>query len=241
MELAGMTDAAFGSRLRILVLFSGGQGASEGYRRAGFHTVDVDNNPGLHPPAGYPYVVGDALDAMRCLLSGDGTYEIDDFAAIHASPPCQRWTRAQNARKNADAHPDLITPLRPLLIESGAPYVIENVPGAPLIDPVSLCGTSFGLRHDGFELRRERLFETNWGLAGLQCAHDLPAARVFGHGPDAWFYKRYGRGYSYADQRALMETPWAHWDEIGDMIPPAFTEYVGRELLAHLDRLEVAA
>lgn len=223
-------SAASRSRLRILVLFSGGQGASEGYRRAGFETTDVDVLPGLKTPPGHSYIIADAFDYLAQML--ERAVEWPD--AIHASPPCQRWTQAQNARKNAAAHPDLITPLRPLLKATGLPYVIENVPGAPLIDPAQLCGTSFGLRHDGFELRRERLFETNWPLAGLPCAHDLPAARVFGHGPDAWFYKRYGRGYSYADQRILMETPWARWSEIGNMIPPAFTEYVGTRLFEHV-------
>lgn len=148
-------------RPRLLDLFCGPGGAAVGYARAGFEVVGVD----IADQPDYPFKM-----SVRDALSVLDTYTVD---AIHASPPCQRWTRMQRQRKNQDAHPDLVTPLRPLLEATGLPYVIENVEGCDaLIDPVMICGSMFD---PPMEIRHHRLFETNWNLIPPMwpCRHDL--------------------------------------------------------------------
>lgn len=215
---------------RLLDLFCGAGGAAMGYARAGFDICGVDVNE--QPRYPFEFLRFDITDWQRTRE----LIEDDDFAAIHASPPCQRWTIGQNARKNADAHPDLITPLRPLLEAAGLPYVIENVPRAPLRRDVVLCGTQFGLVHDGFELRRHRIFELNWPIGCLvpPCAHQLPAAPVFGHNAGRDFMRRHGRGFNAVAMRAIMGTHWMTRDETSEAIPPDFAELIGRQLLQHV-------
>ena len=134
--------------MKLLDLFCGAGGAAMGYYRAGFDDITgVDNKPMPRYP--FRFIQADALEYLA-----EHGHEYD---VIHASPPCQRYTRAQNASKNSGAHPDLIEPIRNLLMLTKKLYVIENVIGAPLIDPKVLCGLSFGLR-----VRRHRLFETNF-------------------------------------------------------------------------------
>jgi DNA (cytosine-5)-methyltransferase 1 len=220
--------------VRLLDLFCGAGGAAVGYHRAGFEIVGVD----IDAQPNYPYRLyrGDALDVVRQLIEGTPAWPHGEFDAIHASPPCQRWTRAQNAIDNADAHPDLIAPLRPLLEAAGVPYVIENVVGAPLVEPMTLCGTSFGLRAEGFEVRRHRLFESNVPLWGLPCAHELPAMPVFGHSAGRDFRRKHGRDIGADTKRAGMGIDWMSRDEVSEAIPPAFTEFVGGQLVEQLAR-----
>src|SRR4051794_5410435 len=156
------------SRPRLLDLFCGAGGAARGYQRAGFHVVGVDNRPQPRY-AGDEFVQADALEWD----------DFDGFDAVHASPPCQLW--AEGSRWHGNSHPDLITPLRPLLEQSGLPYIIENVPEAPLRRDVVLCGTQFGLQAEGFEVRRHRAFELNWPLGTLvpPCQHQLPSMPIF--------------------------------------------------------------
>lgn len=152
-------------RFRLLDLFCGAGGCSVGYHRAGFEVVGVDH----HKMPRYPYEFHQS-DALE-FLAAHGR----EFDAVHASPPCQKYCALRHLAKKD--HPDLIPQTRALLRETGLPYVIENVPGAPLLSPVMLCGTMFGLRTDcGAELRRHRLFETNWPLMrGLKCRHYVAA------------------------------------------------------------------
>jgi DNA (cytosine-5)-methyltransferase 1 len=131
--------------MRLLDLFCGAGGAAMGYYRAGYtEIVGVD----IHPQKRYPFtfVQGDALE----YLAAHG----HEFDLIHASPPCQAYSRARMLQGND--HPDLVGPTRELLIASGKPYIIENVVGAPLINPIRLTGTMFGLL-----TVRPRLFESN--------------------------------------------------------------------------------
>ena len=147
--------------MRVLDLFSGAGGAALGYSQAGFEVVGIDINPQPHYP--FEFIQADALSLSLDFIRA--------FDFIHASPPCPRYTALKTApNAKGDAHPDLITPTRPLLQRSGKPWVIENVEGAKkyLIDPVMLCGTSFGLETppyrtapNGFELQRHRLFEVS--------------------------------------------------------------------------------
>ena len=149
------------TRPRILDLFSGAGGAGMGYSRAGFDVVGVD----IAFQKNYPFTFhqGDALEFCR-----EHGHEFD---AIHASPPCQAFT-ALRTMPNAKEHKDLLTPTRELLQEMGLPYVIENVPGAPMHNYVMLCGSMFGLGCADAELRRHRHFET-WPFSVLTppCAH----------------------------------------------------------------------
>jgi DNA (cytosine-5)-methyltransferase 1 len=172
---------------------------------------------------------GDALEALDRLSWGLALVDtvcvsIEDFDAIHASPPCQRWSRKT---RDKEKHPDLITPLRPLLEATGLPYVIENVPGAPLKDPIQLCGSSFGL-----PLRRHRLFEANWPIWPLSCLHEkLPKKyRVYDHGK--WYLSAfvpvYGMGGGKAKEHwaEAMGIDWMTHDEMREAIPPAYTRYI---------------
>ena len=124
-----------------------------GYYRAGFEVIGVD----LQPQPRYPFEFHQA-DAM--------TYPLDGFDAIHASPPCQAYTVAQNATHNRGAHPDLVAPVRGMLLATGRPFVIENVVGAPLVEPITLCGSMFGLH-----VKRHRLFECNLFFLAPLCDH----------------------------------------------------------------------
>src|SRR3972149_6341276 len=118
----------------LLDLFCGAGGAARGYQRAGFYVVGVDIKP-------QPHYCGDEFYRADAL-----TYPLDGFDAIHASPPCQRysWCALQKYRIN---HPDLIGAVRYELVKSGKPYIIENVAGARklLLNPIKLCGTMFDL------------------------------------------------------------------------------------------------
>lgn len=211
----------------LLDLFCGAGGAGTGYYRAGFDIVGVDIKRQPHYP--FDFIQGDALFPP---------IDLHQFKAIHASPPCQAYTVARNIRKRE--HPKLIEPIRSLLQSSGCLYVIENVPGAPLLSPVQLCGTSFSLqvevRGAEYELRRHRLFETNFDLEAVPaCSHAKPVIGVYGHGESKPMRDRRGFQISQAEhRRAVMQMPWATRDEIAEAVPPAYTEFIGKQLIKHL-------
>lgn len=234
-------------RPRLLDLFCGAGGASMGYHRAGFDVVGVDIAP--QPEYPFPLHVGDAVDALAQLKAGhrlrfeesDGSWRrlgLDDFVAEHASPPCQRFS---TATADPTRHPDLIAPVRSGLLRLGRHYVIENVPGAPLLDPVRLCGSSFSLG-----VRRHRHFEANFELTGRDCRHAAQGTPVgvYGQHPDAeQHYRPNGqqRGMKartiYEGQWAMGGVDWMGWHGLKESIPPAYTEHIGRQLLDHLGRL----
>lgn len=165
--------------MKLLDLFCGGGGAARGYASAGFEVVGVDANAAARRHYPFEFHCGDALDYVR-----EHSHEFD---AIHASPPCQAYSVTRSLNKGRE-YPDLVAATREALVATGKPYVIENVPGAPLGGGTSylllLCGTMFGLATpDGrAEIRRHRLFETNWCF-GLrpQCQHDEWTITVAGH------------------------------------------------------------
>lgn len=217
------------TRPRLLDLFCCAGGAAMGYHRAGFDVTGVD----LHPQPRYPFqfAQGDALAYLRLLVAGR---KVKAFDAIHASPPCQRYSML--ARRNGNAHewPDLVGPVRELLEATGLPYVIENVEGAPLLDPVTLCGTSF----PGLRVLRHRGFETNWPLVGLPCE---PHPLVFTHDKRKAHYGRLDQFTSFvqvtgggnatvANKAAAMGIDWMTGAELNEAIPPAYTELIGRQL-----------
>ncbi len=209
---------------RLLDLYCGAGGAAMGYHRAGFDVLGVDIN--LQPRYPFEFVQGDALE----YLAAHG----HEYDAIHASPPCQRYS---TMTADPDRHPDLIAPTRALLIAAGAPWVIENVPGAPLIDPVRVCGSSFGLA-----VRRHRLFESNVPLVSTACRHDAQGrpVGVYGQHADRRQHlrtdgtQRGTKASTLAEGRAAMGIDWMEWPELTEAIPPAYAEHVGRQLLAAL-------
>jgi DNA (cytosine-5)-methyltransferase 1 len=215
------------SKPRLLDLFCGAGGSACGYQRAGFYVVGVDikNQPRYR---GDEFHQGDAM-----------TWPLEGYDAIHASPPCQAHT-ALRTTHNAKKHESLIEPTRERLIASGLSYVIENVPGAPLINPITLCGTSFGLGVMDAVLRRHRLFESSAPLEGLKCFHNARQDRrtigVYGggHGESKRGKEQGQRNYSAFEQRVAMGIDWMTVDELSQAIPPDYTEYIGKQLLASL-------
>ena len=205
--------------MRLLDLFCGAGGAAMGYFRAGFDDITgVDIRPMPRYP--FKFIQGDALE----YLAEHGR----EYDFIHASPPCQHYTLAQNAAKNANAHPDLIDPVRELLQKSGRPYVIENVVHAPLRDPYELCGLSFGLK-----VRRHRLFETTFFMLIPPCqCKNQDYFVIFGHEVRE---RRHGlaagRKNKIAQGRAAMGIDWMTRGELSEAIPPAYTEFIGRQYL----------
>lgn len=197
---------------RLLDLCCGAGGVSVGLDRAGFDVWGSDIK--RQPNYPYPFIEGDAL-----------TVDLHGFDYFWASPPCQRYSIANNAVKRE--YPDLIAPIRERLKATGKPYVIENVPRAPLLDPVMLCGTMFGLK-----MYRHRLFESSLNLVfpTHHRKHTAKAARgrtpkpgefitVFGHFADQEMAKR------------EMGINWMTRDELAEAIPPVYAEFIGRQLL----------
>jgi DNA (cytosine-5)-methyltransferase 1 len=194
-----------------------------GYHRAGFEVVGVDINP--QPRYPFEFYEADALD-----------FPLDGFDAIHASPPCQAYSVA--SRYTGKIYPDLVAATRVRLEASGLPWVIENVPDAPLRADLILCGCMFGLTR----LRRKRLFETSWRAYVLHrpCQHTERAVTVVGTGTPTRTRDAFGGCPTIADWRAVMGIDWMTRAELSQAIPPAYTSFVGEQLLAHLG-LEVAA
>jgi DNA (cytosine-5)-methyltransferase 1 len=174
------------------------------------------------PQPRYPFPLHqrDALDFLR--VHGKR------FAAVHASPPCQAFTTAQKIMGNE--HPNLVTPVRELLLELGLPYVIENVPGAPLNDPVMLCGEMFGI-----ETYRHRLFETNWPLEAPEHPEHKAKTTKMGRRPKEGEYMHIVGNFSGVDKaREIMGMPWASRDGLREAIPPVYTEFIGRQLMQYV-------
>lgn len=209
------------TRPRGLDLGCGAGGCSVGYHRAGFDMRGVD----LLPHADYPFEL-----AVADMLS----YPLAGFEFVHVSPPCPRWSTATPAHTR-DSHPDLIGPMRERLIEWGGPFVIENVPGAPLRDPIRLCGSSFGLA-----VRRHRLFESNLPLLSLPCRHATHTpVGVYGDHPDrpgGWKRpngrSRGVKATSVAEAQTALGIDWmTTWDDLADSVPPAYCEFIGAQVM----------
>ena len=211
--------------MRILDLFSGAGGAAVGYARAfpDAEIVGVDINP--QPRYPFTFVQADAT-----------TYPLDGFDFVHASPPCQRYSDLAKRNGNADAWPDLVAPIRARLMASGLPYVIENVEGAPLVDPVMLCGTMF----PGLRVLRHRLFECSFPVGTpkhrphpLVFTHDRRKAHFGKLDQDTAFVQVTGGGNAtVANKRAAMGIGWMTGHELNEAIPPAYTEWIGDQFAA---------
>jgi DNA (cytosine-5)-methyltransferase 1 len=212
---------------RGLDLCCGAGGATDGYIRAGFEMTGVDINPSRNYPG---MVIED--DVLHLL----DTTDVSLYDFVHASPPCQNYSVTRSLH---DAeYPSLIEPIRERLETAGVPYVIENVVGAPLINPIRLCGSSFGLG-----VRRHRLFETSPTLTLVPpCVHHLQPfpIDVTGGGPSRAGRTRTGGGVSRKPknvQEALdamgIDRPMTR-AEVNEAIPPSFTHWIGERLLASI-------
>jgi DNA (cytosine-5)-methyltransferase 1 len=222
---------ALAAQMRALDLFSCAGGATLGLKQAGFHVVGVDF---YHQPnyCGDAFLRADALEYLA-------TASLDCFDFIWASPPCQRFTALRHA-PGTKTHLDLIAPTRALLERSSKPYCIENVVGAPLINPTTLCGSMFALKTpDGAELRRHRLFETSFPLLTPPCTHGKgPIVGVYGA------HVRDRRRPSGTNHKSGSNLPWEHafvamgvpvgsmtLAELSEAIPPAYSRFVAEAFL----------
>jgi DNA (cytosine-5)-methyltransferase 1 len=212
------------SRPRILDLFCGAGGSAVGYARAGFEVVGVD----IAGQPNYPFEFWemDARDALAC-----GSHELG-FSAIAASPPCQSFTAYRRKGHGVgDGYEDLVATTRGLLDATGLPWVIENVEGAPLVNPITLCGSSFGL-----DVRRHRLFESSFPMLAPPCDH----ASQHGEYPSATNRTNPRKTCEVGVWRIPLQTQkqamGVDWDctlpELSNMVPPAYTEFIGAALLA---------
>lgn len=192
-----------------------------GYHRAGFEVVGVDIID--QPRYPFKFIQADAL-----------TFPLDSYDAYHASPPCQAYMRAftmPNVREKYENSPRLIEPTRERLIATGKPFILENVPGAPLIEPIMLSGPNFNLK-----VIRKRAFELHgFDVGFIPPPQTFKNARAAGYIP----YNRgetIKRGYLlqiWTKERVskAMGIDWMLLKELNQAIPPAYTEYIGKYLI----------
>ena len=210
-----------GEYMKLLDLYCGVGGASAGYAAAGFEVTGIDLKHGKRYP--YTYIKGDVLQYLK-----DFDF-LQSFDVIHASPPCQTHSITQhlrNAQGKTTSKVDLIPQTRAALIASGKPYIIENVPGSPLVNPIQLCGSAFDLR-----VRRHRLFESNMSLQGSICNHKAQGRPVGVYGSLRDEIPKGGKtAISIDEARQVMGISWAIWTELVEAIPPAYTKYLGLQI-----------
>lgn len=211
-----------------------------GLHRAGFEVTGHDVRP--QPRYPFRFVQGDALCA-----------DLTGYDFVWASPPCQAHT-SMKTMHNAKKHIDLIPATRAKLRQWGGPYIIENVVGAPLENPINLCGTMFGLGCEDAELRRHRIFESNVRLTALECQHGKRAAVMGVYGGHlrnrirARTISVYGEGvrdsvrkmdkgvadFNVHQGREAMGIDWMTIAELCQAIPPAYSEFLGRQIISTL-------
>lgn len=225
-------------KYKLLDLFCKAGGAAEGYHRAGFEVVGVD----IVPQPNFPFEFV-CMDAVRYL----SIHDLSDYDAIHASPPCQAHTKAQALSKGRNngkyrEHPDFIPQIREILRKIGKPFIIENVDGAPLENPIALYGSQF----KNLYTQRKRLFESNIVLR----VPDVPMVQKKtptagnGFGEDGFIAICGSGGVRGMNSRqiplywgfALGGIDWMTREELAEAIPPAYTEFLGRQLIAYLEK-----
>lgn len=208
----------------VLDLFCGSGGAAMGWHRAGFRVIGVDDKPQPR----YPF-------EFHRMDWRDGVRQFGTLAGIvHASPPCQHYSMLNRVHRND--HPRLIAPVRCRLLDLGRPYVIENVEGAAqeMLNPVMLCGVMFGLG-----VIRHRMFECSLPVdVPDHTPHPPGLYSPTGHGDPNWRNRANnphlrGPGYS-ARAKAAMGVEWMTRDGMAQAIPPAFTEWIGRQAVAYV-------
>lgn len=224
----------------LLDLFCCEGGAGMGYHRAGFEVVGVDITP--QPRYPFTFIQADALAYLWHLIQ---TGEIAHFKGIHLSPPCQEYSTLKSMKTHQ--YPDLLIPACEAAMASGLPWVLENVATAKMAHGLVICGTALGLN-----VRRHRRFDSShllWSPGA--CRHHPDNVNVYGHG--VWNYRQRDEQHKHwqrqnshqcpltvADGRAAFETDWMTQHGMAECIPPAYTEYIGRQLLAIIDTGEAA-
>lgn len=206
--------------MRILDLFCGAGGASMGLHQYASEAmiVGVDIEP--QPRYPFTFVQADAL-----------TYPLEGFDFIWASPPCQAFTAYKRRPQHVRERPNLIPAIRGRLEAAGVPYAIENVPGAPLRNPATLCGSMFGL-----DVRRHRLFETSFPVLAPECAHHKQAPRF----KQATNRKNKRKTVEIGVwripldvQREAMRIDWMNLEELSEAIPPAYSCFIASRAGIH--------
>ena len=219
------------TRPLLLDLFCGAGGAAMGYHRAGFEVIGMDIKPQPHYP--FRFLQADVLEVAWTAAD-----------VIHASPPCQAYSVLRRANPGTE-YPHLIGPTRERLKATGVPWVIENVPGAPLNHMIQLCGSMFGLGAGGRQLRRHRWFEISIPILSPPCLHYGEAIGVYGGGPTGrytfengakkdYYNRRGGYQGTIAEKQEAMDIDWMNATELNQAIPPAYTEFIGERLLLHI-------
>ncbi len=210
--------------MKLLDLFCGAGGCARGYMDAGFYVVGVDIAP-------QPRYCGDEFIQADAL-----TFLLDGFDAYHASPPCQHYTQMLNWNgPDRSSYPDLVEVIRARLQATGKPYIIENVPGAPVERMITLCGAMFDLR-----VYRHRYFESNILLfQPHHPKHLIPAAHSGKVARADQFWCPVGNfGQKDDAQKAMginwMKTTGSKNREIAQAIPPAYTRWIGEQLMQYL-------
>jgi DNA (cytosine-5)-methyltransferase 1 len=220
--------AHYGRKPRLLDLFCCAGGAAKGYHEAGFEVTGVDIDHQGHYP--FCFIRTDALALDPKFIA--------TFDAIHASPPCQAYSDLAKRNKNAHEWPQLVEPVRKMLASSGLPYVIENVEGAPLLNPVMLCGTMF----KGLRVLRHRLFEANFPILTPEHGRH-PKVHTFDKRKSHYgktddmrdFVQVTGGGNcTIAAAKDAMGISWMNKGELNEAIPPAYTRLIGRQLLSYI-------
>ncbi|MBU1567756.1 MAG: DNA cytosine methyltransferase [Proteobacteria bacterium] len=221
---------------KCLDLFCCAGGAAMGLHRAGFEVTGVDVNQ--QPRYPFEFILGDAL-----------AQDLSGYDFVWASPPCQAYC-ALNTMPNRREHEKLIPAVRALLKEWGGPWIIENVAGArrELIDPVMLCGSMFDLESNGYQVRRHRYFESNVKLnVPMGCNHGALTMGIYGakvrdiakekrhySKPKETRGKPYGVVLPQSWGFEAMGVDWMNIKEASECIPPAFSEFLGRQVISHL-------
>lgn len=201
------------SNPRLLDLFCCAGGAAAGYARAGFDVVGVDREPQPHYP--FPFIQADALD-----------YPLEGFDVVHASPPCQRYSRTHRLWKRD--HPDLLPEIRRKLQAWGGHWIIENVPGAPMQHGVILCGTMFNLK-----VLRHRYFESSMMLfAPGPCRHQGNVKRW--RQKTGEYISVVGHDFRHDEASQAMGIDWMNNHELSQAVPPAYTAWLGQQIIAML-------
>lgn len=227
-------------KVKLLDLYCKAGGAAAGYAKAGFDVVGVDIEPQLNYP--YKFIQADAIEFLK-------TADLTEFDAIHASPPCQAHSRAKylslarNGGKYGD-HKDFIAETRELLRKIGKPYIIENVVGAPLINPISLYGTQF----KNIYTQRQRNFESNINLKPPETPMQKKKTPTAGNGfgQDGFISICGSGGVKGMNAKqivlywgfALGGIDWMSRSELAEAIPPAYTEFIGKQLIKHIKERE---
>jgi DNA (cytosine-5)-methyltransferase 1 len=214
--------------MKLLDLFCCAGGAGHGYFLAGYEVTGVDISPQPNHPAHLNFIQADAIAVL------DDVDFCRQFDLIHASPPCQRYCPATKIAGNADDHPDFVGIVREKLERIGKPYIIENVPNAPLKNYVMLCGTMFGL-----QVIRHRKFECFPALyfPPALCNHNGKCNTHRGFSSFARgskFITVAGHNFKLCDAKIAMKIDWMSQDEIKEAIPPAYTKWLGEQMRPYL-------